>query len=442
LDRFYIIWDKKYFPKFRYFITLVTVENNEINLAWKNKESLFSTGLSVHDGNAKMFYNMGNYYFKEKNYKKAKVFFREALRLHKCYASAYNNLAAIYEDTDVVEAEKNYKKAIYCNKHNPSAYTNLARILVARDDVENAVTVLLSVVNGNAYYFTALLNLAKIMRKKGYYIAAENLYHHAIIHDQSSTADPYLAYGKFLTEIERYQDSIKVLDRGTEIDKHNLDLLLSMGWNYFELGGEENLKEAEKIFKRAESIKATADVYVYLGMVELKRGYEAPNKKLQHQNKAKKYHKIAVDIEPNNPERLVRWAIVLADSGELERAMELLEEAKQKDPDCRKSYNVHLWLSRMYAQKQKFVFATSTLEACYGADLESEVLAEIKSELGSFYSKIARDLRGSSQMESNKDPEGTLRQSAHVRQRAIDVLTEATNHKPGDLDIKVKLAQV
>ena len=69
-------------------------------------------------------------------------------------------------------------------------------------------------------------------------------------------------------------------------------------------------------------------------------------------------------------------------------------------------------------------------------------MAEIKNELGQFYNALAKDLIRSSQMESNDNPEQTLQEGRYTRQRALDVLTEATEHKPGDIDIKVKLAQV
>ena len=46
--------------------------SNKIS-AWKNRENLFSSGLTVHRTNAKMFYNLGNFYFKDDQFYEAKV---------------------------------------------------------------------------------------------------------------------------------------------------------------------------------------------------------------------------------------------------------------------------------------------------------------------------------------------------------------------------------
>ena len=91
---------------------------------------------------------------------------------------------------------------------------------------------------------------------------------------------------------------------------------------------------------------------------------------------------------------------------------------------CNPSKRVHLWLARMYAQMEKFVLASSTLETpCYAApDLEAEELAELKSDLGSYYNALAKSLLGSSQMDSNKNPEESLKQGQHARKRAIAFL--------------------
>ena len=98
----------------------------------------------------------------------------------------------------------------------------------------------------------------------------------------------------------------------------------------------------------------------------------------------------------------------------------------------------------MYAQMEKFVLASSTLETpCYAApDLEAEELAELKSDLGSYYNALAKSLLGSSQMDSNKNPEESLKQGQHARKRAIEVVEEAVELKPGDANMRVKLAQV
>ena len=64
---------------------------------WRNKQTLFESGLTVHQNNAKMFYNLGNYHFRHtEQFEKAKILYNETLRLEPSYAQAVNNLASIY----------------------------------------------------------------------------------------------------------------------------------------------------------------------------------------------------------------------------------------------------------------------------------------------------------------------------------------------------------
>ena len=58
-------------------------------------------------------------------------------------------------------------------------------------------------------------------------------------------------------------------------------------------------------------------------------------------------------------------------------------------------------------------------ERCVNICLYS-VLAEVKSDLGSYYNAIARDLLQSANMSNNPDPEKALADGFRVRQKSID----------------------
>ena len=61
----------------------------------------------------------------------------------------------------------------------------------------------------------------------------------------------------------------------------------------------------------------------------------------------------------------------------MNQAISILVDARKRDPFC-KSYSIHLWLSRMYAQNKKFVLATSVLDPC--VDPKNTVHLELESE--------------------------------------------------------------
>lgn len=108
----------------------------------------------------------------------------------------------------------------------------------------------------------------------------------------------------------------------------------------------------------------------------------------------------------------------------------------------------------MYAQKERIVLAIPCLEPCMKNEiLDSEgmtiwlffklffpVLAEVNSDLGSYYNALARDLLRSPL--DNPNREDALKQGRNLKFRSIEVLQRAVQLKPGDPDIRVKLARV
>ena len=421
------------------------------NKVWRDKQSLFESGLTVHQNNAKMFYNLGNFHFRHsEQLDLAKMFYNETLRLEPGYAQAVNNLASIYEDEGEEgrkKAEVYYRQAIKINKFNPKAYTNLARLLTIQNQPREAVKVLLkcSEINADNDFLAANLKLAKLMQKRAHYIEAEKLFQNYIIQDKSGTGEPFNQYGIYLTEVKRYEDAIKLFERAIEIDMDNIDPLLNLGWIYFEM---DHLKQAQKIYERAKSIKPTAEVYHRLALVLLKQGKET---------EASRLSELAASMAPENPEIQVRQAIVLAKRN-IDKSISLLLPVKKEDPNCHHP-NVHLTLAKMYAQKEKLVLAIPCLEPCLKNELleaegilkkcqflyfqychYSSVQAEVNSDLGSYYNALSRDLLRSPL--DNPNREDALKQGRNLKSRAIQVLQLAVQLKPGDPDIRVKLARV
>ena len=68
------------------------------------------------------------------------------------------------------------------------------------------------------------------------------------------------------------------------------------------------------------------------------------------------------------------------------------------------------------------------------------VQAEVNSDLGSYYNALSRDLLRSPMDNPNRDD--ALKQGRNLKLRAIEVLQHAVTLKPGDPDIRVKLARV
>ena len=74
------------------------------------------------------WYNLGNIYFKLKNYKKSIEAFEFAIAIDEEYSSAYNNLAESYLNLENYELAKvNFYKSLELDGPSPEIYSSIGR---------------------------------------------------------------------------------------------------------------------------------------------------------------------------------------------------------------------------------------------------------------------------------------------------------------------------
>lgn len=424
-------------------ILLFTIKTNIRISSWSKKDHLFRAGLTVHRHNAKMFYNYANVLRNNQKLDEAILFYEEAIRLHPKYSKAYDNIGVIFDDgteEGSKKAERMYQKSIEANPHHPSAYSNLASLYAQSEKLQEAVKVLLSVQNYDIPYYTATLKLALIMKRRGFDRDAEQLYQHILLlfkNSKTPIAEPYNHYGALLTEQKRYEEAIKVYEQAISLEPLNPNPLVNLAWVKQTIGFGSNsttmVNQAEELYERSLRLRQTPEALMRLGSLKYQRG-DIDGSKAEYE-KARR-------IDPNNHLLLLEQSIVLVSSGEINRAVKLLEESIQThDPSC-KIPNLHLTLAKIYGpRKHQYMKAASYLESCHRQmetnNLEKEEMAEIKFQLGAIYHEIVRNNQNVSNPTKNE-----VDFLENAKNKTLQLLKEAIKMKPGDAEYRVLLAQV
>ena len=72
------------------------------------------------------YYNLGDYYYKDKNYERAIYYYKQAVKYNKKFDYGYYNLGCVYlEKGQFNDARKSFEKAIEIQPEEPDYYYNL-----------------------------------------------------------------------------------------------------------------------------------------------------------------------------------------------------------------------------------------------------------------------------------------------------------------------------
>ena len=115
-------------------------------------------------------YNRGNQEMARKNWAKAADHFKKAVEIYPRYSTAYNNLAASYEELNQRDQQREaLKKAIEFNDHCLPALLNLADLYLQEKNVPEADTLLGKALAIDPNNIQALAYLAKVDVAQGQY---------------------------------------------------------------------------------------------------------------------------------------------------------------------------------------------------------------------------------------------------------------------------------
>jgi tetratricopeptide (TPR) repeat protein len=110
------------------------------NMAWENEITFFTESLKYHPRNSRLYLNLGNTYYENKETDKAIEQYQKALEIDKNYAVAYGNIGSAYlHKRDPEKAEKYLVKAINLKYNYPIAHYNLGVVYLQKEQYINAL---------------------------------------------------------------------------------------------------------------------------------------------------------------------------------------------------------------------------------------------------------------------------------------------------------------
>ncbi|NPA52120.1 MAG: tetratricopeptide repeat protein [Aquificae bacterium] len=237
--------------------------------SFKNKD--YDTALSLLDEALQYNYDvpqlhflMGKIYAKElttERLKMAVISFSQAIELKPDYEEAFFERGKIYLQTEQIEeAIQDLEKATNLNPSNKEAYVLLAQGYLSKGETQKALDLL-----------------------KG------------ISSDQN--IDFYIQMGKILIGVGDYDQALKYLEKGKEIDR-NFVILYELSAKAYE--GLKNYIKAVQELEKAAYLNPSQDQYFKQIATDLLKQAEEEYKK-QNLKKAAKYIAMAIDIDYDVP---------------------------------------------------------------------------------------------------------------------------------------------
>ena len=109
------------------------------NRDWKTEESFFRSTLKYNPNNARLYLNLGNTYYENKQIDKAVEQYENAIKINKNYAVAYGNIGSTYMHVnDYDKAEEYLIKALSIKDNYPIAHYNLGIIYYRKNNFPEA----------------------------------------------------------------------------------------------------------------------------------------------------------------------------------------------------------------------------------------------------------------------------------------------------------------
>merc|ERR1712106_80110 len=221
------------------------------NSDWKDEYSLFTSGLKVNSGNAKLFNNVGHALESQGKYQEALEYFHEAVRVQPDDIGAHINVGRTYNHMSRFEdAEAAYLKAKSLLPRAKPGESYQARVA--------------------PNHLNVFLNLATLIAKNGSRLEEADLLYRQAISMRSDYTQAYINRGDILLKLNKTQEAREVYERALFYDSSN------------------------------------ADIYYNLGVVLLEQG---------HHNQALAYFNKALDFDPDHAQALLNSAMLIQESG-------------------------------------------------------------------------------------------------------------------------------
>ncbi|XP_052811152.1 protein O-mannosyl-transferase TMTC1-like isoform X1 [Mya arenaria] len=282
------------------------------NQIWKDRETLFRSGLAAMPHNAKVHYNYGNFLKDAGRRDEAIQHYREAIRLDPTYASALNNLGVHLQDRQ--EAEIHFREAIRILPSHQGAHINLGNILFKRGEREAGFRLLERAVELGPGNPDALTSLGYSLMELGRLQEAEHSLD-AALHISPDFREALLNYGALMNKMDNHEASARLYMRAHSLEPGDPGTLVSAASALHKSGDKAG---AEAALKQALSIRRDAATLEQLAVLYYGTGRTTDALTL-YKNVARMGSEASVDA-------MLRYAKILASEEQLVEAERILTD--------------------------------------------------------------------------------------------------------------------
>lgn len=354
------------FPKYRYHLaSLFTVLVLSLmcktllqNQVWNTRETLFKSGVRTLPNNAKVHYNYANM-LKDKGQNDEAIHeYQIAIRLYPEHASAHNNLGTIIPN--ITQSMYHYERALQIYPGHQGALINLGARKFKLGNKTEGLQMLQRAMDIDRHNVEALMTLGGMMAELNRWTEAEHLYREAIT-EKPDFADVYYHYGTYLHLKGDIEEAVQYYRKAFSLDTHHSVSMVNAARGLRQLG---KLNEAETLLDRVLMLERSAQVLDMLGLIYYQMGRTTESVNLYEEILRK---------NPNSTDATTHYAQVLANSGEMQRAEEMLLTVLHHNPYHTEALHC---LANVLGQKGKHEEALRYLQQAIGLqkDLDDKVL--------------------------------------------------------------------
>ena len=258
----------------------------------------------------------------KRNFKIAKKFYDQTLKLDPNFVDAHNNLGILFHQLGEYQKAINcYEKANQIKPNNSNGYSNLGFTLSQLGKNQKAINCHKKAIQIQPNNISAHNNLGNVFKNLGEHQKAISCYEKAI-KIQPNYGVAHFNLGNVFELLGKYQQALNCYEKSIKIDAKNVDAHTNLG-NVFKNLGEP--QKAIKCYEKAIKIQPNY-TKAYNNLASL-------FKKLGEDEKAINFYEKAIEIDPKQAKVFNNLGNVFRDLGEHKKAINCYEKAIKIEPD-------------------------------------------------------------------------------------------------------------
>ncbi|MCK5281791.1 MAG: tetratricopeptide repeat protein [Nanoarchaeota archaeon] len=226
ISLFFIYLEKKLKSKLIYsifalliiFFSILTLYNNTF---WEDDFTLMTRGITLNPYSSKAHDNLGVCYYRNNDFDKALIHFRNAVNIDSEDYTAWDNLGSIYSRTEQYgKAIESLEKSLKIKPYNYQAYDRLGIVYMKMENNEQAEEMFKTSIYFEENYYPAYSHLGTLYGNMGNYTLAAQYLQKALTINPSY-AEAYFNLGLLLDAIGKDREAIKYYKRAAELSPEN-----------------------------------------------------------------------------------------------------------------------------------------------------------------------------------------------------------------------------